>query len=77
MQIVTDFFNKLTSEIKSKYFASVGYYRDNETLTTIHYKIELFNNGCLTYTNLIKELVTGCNDSETNIKAIVDKFIVF
>ena len=53
MKLVKDFFNKLAVELDKIYFPEVKYYRDNEDCTKVHYAIELFNNGCLTYDDFI------------------------
>jgi len=76
MKIVSDFFNKLASEIDKTYFPNVKYYRDDKNCTKVHYAIELFNNGCLTYQKLIKKLSLACKDTETNIETIVSKYII-
>jgi len=76
MKVVTDFFNKVASEIDKKYFPDVTYYRDDKNCTKVHYSLELFSNGCLTYDELIGRLVKVCKDTEVNIKLIVDRFIL-
>lgn len=75
MQIVSDFFNKLKGEIGKKYFPTVSFYRDDKNYTKASYTIELFNNGCLTYTDLLKRLTKQCKADADDIKKIVDKFI--
>lgn len=75
MKIVNDFFNKLAKELGEKYFPTVKYYRDNKDCTAVHYALELFNNGCLTYHELIKRLAKSCRETEANIHAIVSKYI--
>lgn len=77
MTLKPDFFNSLASEIRSKYFPEVKYYRDDKKCEKASYSIELFNNGCLTYSKLIDSLSKNCNDTKENISAIVDKFITF
>ncbi|MEK6829791.1 MAG: hypothetical protein AABY15_06755 [Nanoarchaeota archaeon] len=75
IKIVTDFFNKTASELDKTYFPDVKYYRDNKNTTEIHYSLELFNNGCLTYTKLINRLSKACNETKENIHKIVSKYI--
>lgn len=75
MIIAEDFFNKLASELDKKYFPDLKYYRDNEDCAKIHYAIELFNNGCLTYDKLIKKISSYSKDSCLNIHNIVSKYI--
>jgi len=76
MKIVNNFYNKLTRELDGKYFPTVEYYRDNKKCTNVHYAVELFNNGCLTYTKLISKLSIACNDTKENIEAIVYKYVI-
>ena len=76
MGLVNDFFNKLAIEIDKTYFPNVSYYRDNKDNADAHYTIELFNNGCLTYTKLIDKLSKSCKDSKENIKTIVEKYVI-
>ena len=73
--IVTDFFNKLAGEVDKKYFPEVKYYRDNKNTEKIHYAIELFNNGCLTYTKLIQKLSDSCSETKESIHKIVSNYI--
>lgn len=75
MKIVTDFFNKLAVELDKTYFPDVKYYRDNNDCAKVHYAIELFNNGCLTYDKFIKKLSKLCKETELNIHKIVSKYI--
>jgi hypothetical protein len=75
MKLVSDFFNKLTSEIDKKYFPDVKYYRDKKETTEIHYAVELFNNGCFTYERLINRLSKSCNETKEIIHTIVSKYI--
>lgn len=75
MILVINFFNKVASEIDKKYFPTLTYYRDNKDCTNVHYSLELFSNGCLTYDKLITKLSKACKDTEANIKLIVDKYI--
>lgn len=75
MKLVPNFFNKLAQEIDGKYFPEVEYYRDNKNTTDIHYAIELFSNGCLTYTKLISRLAKSCNETKDNIHKIVSPHV--
>jgi hypothetical protein len=76
MEIVTDFFNKTATDIKKAYFPKVKFYRDDVNCASVHYNLELFNNGCLRYAILINRLSKLCNTTKDNIKAIVDKYII-
>lgn len=75
IKTVEDFFNKVCTEIDKTYFPKVKYYRDNKSTTKIHYCVELFNNGALTYNQLIKGLSTYTKETEENIHKIVSKYI--
>jgi len=76
IEIVNDFFNKLTQRLDKKYFPTVKYYRDDKKCTAVHFAVELFNNGCLSYNELIKRLTKNCQDTKANIEAVVDKYLV-
>lgn len=75
MKLVNDFFNKVCSEIDSTYFPEVKYYRDNKSTTKIHYCVELFNNGALTYNEFIKGLSIYTKETEKNIHKIISKYV--
>lgn len=77
MQIVDNFFNKLVNELDSKYFPDLKYFRDDDKCAQVHYNVELFNNGCITYNKLITVISTQCNETRENIEQIVDKYIMF
>lgn len=76
MKTKPDFYNNLANTIKTKYYPNVGYYRDNVSCTKGRYAIELFNNGCLSYANLIDRLSKHCKDTKENIHNIVKDFIL-
>jgi hypothetical protein len=77
LHTTTDFFNKLATDIRSTYFPSENHgYTNNENYHAATRTIELFNNGCLTYRKLIGGLAKACNDTNYNINAIVEKYIV-
>ena len=75
MKIENDFFNRLAKEIDKKYFPSVKYYRDDKNNANVHYAIELFNNGALTYDKLISNLSKNCKDTKKTIHNIVKRHI--
>jgi len=75
MKTTSDFFNKVCQEIDKKYFPEVKYYRDNEQNVKVHYAVELFNNGCLGYSELIKRISTATKETRHNIHNLVSKFI--
>lgn len=75
MIIIEDFFNKLAGELDKKYFPEVKYYHDNKNTQKIHYSVELFNNGCLTYDQLIIRLSKACKETKQEIHTIVSKYI--
>lgn len=71
-----DFFNKVATEIDATYFPTVKYYRDDVNCTNVHSALESFNNGCLTYRQLIGRLAKSCNATTKEIHAIVEKYVV-
>ena len=71
-----NFFNKVATEIDQRYFPQVMYYRDDKNCTKVHNDLELFNNGCLTYRQLILRLAKSCQDRNKNLHKIVEKHIV-
>lgn len=75
MILITDFFNITAKAIDAKYFPEVKYYRDNKDCADVHYTLELFSNGCLSYKDLIKRLSRSCKDSTENIHNIVKEFV--
>jgi hypothetical protein len=73
---VNDFYNKLATEIRERFFPHVKYYRDDKNCEAVTYAIELFNNGCLTYRAFIGRLAKGCGTNNATIHNIVEKYIV-
>ena len=71
-----NFFNKVATEIDKRYFPEVKYYRDNDNCAKAHYTIELFNNGCLTYRQLIGRLSKSCQTNNATIHNLVEKYIL-
>jgi hypothetical protein len=71
-----NFYNDLVKTLDTKYYPTVKYYRDNENCAKMHYIVELFNNGCLTYKDLINKLAKNCNDKNINLHTIVSNFII-
>lgn len=77
MTKVTDFFNKVQSEIDAKYFPNIVYYRDDPNCTKAHYQTELFNNGCLSYDKYISRLTKLCKADKSEIEQIVNQYLNF
>jgi hypothetical protein len=71
-----EFFNTVVQELNKKYYPTVKYYRDNDDCVKMHYIVELFNNGALTYKELVNRLSKNCKDTNKNIHDIVSKFII-
>lgn len=73
----TDFFNKVATEVRAKYFTNENhgstenknYHKTTETL-------ELFNNGYLTYRQLIGRLAKSCQTNNVTIHNLVEKHII-
>lgn len=73
----SDFFNKVATEIRSKYFPNENHgTTENQDYHKANHTLELFNNGCLTYRQLIGRLAKCCNDSTQAIHSIVEKYVV-
>ena len=77
MKLIEDFYNVSLQALHKEYFPYVKYYRDDVNCAKMHYQLELFNNGCLTYNNLIKKLSIYCNDTKENIEIILSDFLTF
>ena len=77
MQNVENFYNILCPELLAKYFPTVKFFRDNVKSQRMCYAIELFSNGCITYSTLIKRIVTQTKATETEIHSIVEKYVDF
>lgn len=75
MKAVDDFHNKVCHEIDKTYFPEVKFYHDNKNTIKIHYDVECFSNGVLTYPKLISKLSTHTKDTKENIHKIVSKYI--
>lgn len=75
MILIEDFFNKLTAELDKKYFPEVKYYHDNKNTQAIHYAVECFSNGVLTYNALIAKLARSCGTNKKYIHTIVSKYV--
>ena len=75
IHVKENFYNDLVIKLDSSYYPTVKYYRDNEKCAKMHYIVELFNNGTLTYKDLINKLAKNCNDKNINLHNIVSEFI--
>lgn len=72
-----DFFNKVATEIKSRYFPNEEHGRtQNQNYWKAIKAIEDFNNGCLTYKVFIGRLSKSCQTSNATIHNLVEKHIV-
>ena len=72
-----DFFNKVATEVRATYFANENHGRtENKNYHKTSNTLELFNNGCLTYRQLIGRLSKSCEDTTENIHKIVEKYVV-
>lgn len=72
-----NFFNKVATEIRAKYFATENNsYTKNQNYHNAGYTIELFNNGCLTYRQLIGRLSKACKDTTENVHNLVSNYVI-
>jgi hypothetical protein len=76
MKIVQDFYNKSLSELDKKFFPNLTYYRDNDKCAKMHYQVELFNNGCLSYDKLLKRVSKLCNTTIEEVNVIFSNYIL-
>ena len=73
----SDFFNKVATQIRETYFPNDNHgTTQNQAYHKTTQTIELFNNGCLTYRQLIGRLSKSCLDTTKNIHAIVENYVV-
>lgn len=74
--LTEDFYNKVVTELKSKYFENIQHGKtDNEDYYKYRYVVECFSNGCLTYNKLISKLSKFCNAPDYTINEIVVKYV--
>jgi len=72
-----DFYNKVATQLRSEFFKEENHgYTKNPNYHKTTYTLELFNNGCLTYRQLIGRLANSCNQSTKNIHSIVENYVV-
>ena len=72
-----DFFNKVVKEVRAKYFENENHgTTTNENYFKTTKIIEDFNNGCLTYRQLIGRLSKSCGDTTGNLHTLVEKHII-
>jgi hypothetical protein len=72
-----DFFNKVAIEMRSTYFPTeIHGITENKDYHKTTRTLELFNNGCINYRQLIGRLAKSCNDTTSKINSIVEKYIV-
>lgn len=72
-----NFFNTLVTEVIATYFPNENHGKtENKNYWKATQTIEDFNNGCLTYRQLILRLAKSCQDKNKNLHEIVEKYIV-
>ena len=72
-----DFYNKVATEVRSKYFSNENHGEtENKDYHTTTRTLELFNNGCLTYRQLIGRLSKSCKETTEKMHEIISKNIV-
>ena len=75
MKLCNDFFNKAAKAIDAKYFPTVKYYGDSIECVKVHRDLEMFNNGVMVYTVLIKDLAKNCETTKQAIHEIIKEFV--
>lgn len=72
-----DFYNKVVTELTAQYFpGSEGDRYSNKEYLAMKYAIELFNNGCLTYRQLVGRTAKHCKSYTKEIHATIEKYVV-
>jgi hypothetical protein len=75
--IHTKDFWKVATDLKECYFPNVIHGNtEDKNYHAMKYAVECFNNGCLTYRQLIGRLAKYCDDTTEKIHAIVEKYII-
>lgn len=75
VKLVDDFFNKAATDIRGKYFPNVNHRAGTKEYYAANYALECFNNGVLTYSDLLKKLVKNCKGTKGDIHSILSKYI--
>lgn len=72
-----DFYNKVAKELRATYFSNENHgYTNNKDYHTTTYTLELFNNGCLTYRQLIERLAKSCKETTKIMHEKVSIYVV-
>lgn len=72
-----DFYNKVAKEVRATYFPNENHGKtENKNYHKTNHTLELFNNGCLTYRQLIGRLSKSCKETTETMHEIVSKNIV-
>ena len=72
----TDFYNKVATETKQRFFPNVVHAKDDNPNYYKHLKaIEDFNNGVLTYKVFIGRLAKATGSNNATIHNLVEKYI--
>lgn len=76
MKLTEDFYNKVGKELKDKFFSEVVHGKtENKNYYKHKYTLELYSNGCTTYSKLIKDLSKYCNSDTVTIHNIIKKYV--
>ena len=72
-----DFYNKVAKELRATYFPNEKHgYTDSKDYHATTYTLELFNNGCLTYRQLIGRLSKSCKETTEKMHETVSENVV-
>ena len=70
-------YSYIVTEVREAYFPNENHgTTENKNYWKTAQTIEIFNNGCLTYRQLILRLAKSCQDRNKNLHKIVEKYIV-
>lgn len=77
IHIVDDFYNKVARELRTNYFPNENHgCTENENYHKTTHTLEMFNNGCLTYRQLIGRLSKSCKETTEKMHKTVSKNVI-
>jgi hypothetical protein len=73
----TDFYNKVATELRASYFPNENHgITENKQYWKTTRTLELFNNGSLTYRQLVNRLSKSCKTTTEKMHSIVSKYVI-
>ena len=72
-----DFYNKVVTDLTTQYFpGSLNEIYSNTEYQAMKYTVELFNNGCINYRQLVGRTAKHCKSSTKDIHTIIEKYVI-